>query len=58
MNTSESGGIGFVGVLQIVFIVLKLVKVINWSWFIVLLPFEIGVAAVILLILLAIWGNK
>ena len=29
---SSSGGIGFCGLLTIVFIVLKLCKVINWSW--------------------------
>lgn len=34
-NNSSSGGkggIGFTGALQIAFIVLKLCKVINWSW--------------------------
>lgn len=34
----ERGGIGFTGILQIVFIVLKLCGVINWSWWLVLLP--------------------
>ena len=34
----QQGGIGFVGVLQIVFIVLKLCGVINWNWWLVLLP--------------------
>lgn len=37
-NSSRSGGIGFVGVLTIVFIVLKLVGVIDWSWLWVLSP--------------------
>ena len=37
-NVNVSSGIGFMGVLQIVFIVLKLVKVINWSWIWVLSP--------------------
>ena len=32
-------GIGLFGVLGIVFTVLKLVGVINWSWWLVLLPF-------------------
>lgn len=31
-------GIGFVGLLQIVFIVLKLCKVITWTWLWVLSP--------------------
>jgi len=37
-TSSTRGGIGFVGLLTIVFIVLKLVGVINWSWFWVLSP--------------------
>lgn len=32
MASSSGGGIGFCGLLTIVFIVLKLTKVINWSW--------------------------
>lgn len=31
MNNNSSGGIGICGVLGIVFIVLKIVGVINWS---------------------------
>lgn len=37
-NTKVSGGIGFVGLLTIVFIVLKLTHIINWSWLWVLAP--------------------
>ena len=37
------GDIGFTGVLTIVFIVLKLCKVINWSWIWVLSPIWISV---------------
>ena len=36
-NTSK-GGIGFTGLLQIAFIVLKLCGVIDWSWWMVLSP--------------------
>lgn len=51
-NGNSSGGIGFFGVLTIVFIVLKLCGVINWSWLWVLSPIWIGfvVFAIILLI--------
>lgn len=35
---SKSGGIGFVGLLTIVFIVPKLTGVIAWSWWWVLSP--------------------
>lgn len=31
-NSNSSTGLGFASVLGIVFIVLKLCKVINWSW--------------------------
>lgn len=42
-----SGGIGFVGLLQIVFIVLKLCGVIDWSWWLVMLPLIIEVGFVV-----------
>ena len=41
-NYSRSG-IGFIGMLQIVFIVLKLCGFINWSWFLVLAPLWIDI---------------
>ena len=37
-NASGAGGIGFAGLLTIVFIVLKLTHVITWSWWWVLSP--------------------
>jgi hypothetical protein len=37
-NSSTSGGIGFLGLLTILFIGLKLGHVINWSWWWVLSP--------------------
>lgn len=40
-NTS-GGGIGFVGLLTIVFITLKLAGVITWSWWLVFLPMIIS----------------
>lgn len=46
----SSGGIGFVGVLQIVFIVLKLCGVINWAWWIVLAPLWGSAALTIIMI--------
>ena len=48
---STGGGIGFVGLLQVAFIVLKLCHVINWSWFWVLSPLWISAAGTILIIL-------
>lgn len=47
-NTSSSGGgIGFLGLLTIVFIVLKLIGFISWSWWWVLSPIWIPFAIVI-----------
>ncbi len=53
-NTYVSSGIGFVGVLQIVFIVLKLCNLINWSWWLVLLPIIISGGLTILLLVVAL----
>ncbi|QXM18587.1 hypothetical protein Phab24_id142 [Acinetobacter phage Phab24] len=41
-NNTSSGGIGFVGLLTIVFITLKLTGVITWSWWLVFLPMIIS----------------
>lgn len=49
-KTTVNGGIGFVGLLTIAFIVLKLLGKITWSWWWVLSPLWIN-AAVVLLIL-------
>ncbi len=54
-SSSSSGGIGFCGLLTIVFITLKLTKVIDWSWWWVLSPIwgSIVVAIVIFLVVFA-----
>ncbi len=52
-NSGSSGGIGFVGLLTIAFVVLKLCSVIEWSWWWVLSPIWIA-AALVLAILLVI----
>jgi len=43
-SNNNSGGIGFAGLLTIVFITLKLCNVITWSWWWVLSPLWIGLA--------------
>ena len=50
-KSTSSGGIGLCGLLAIVFIILKLCKVIAWPWLWVLAPLWIP-AAIILLCLL------
>ena len=51
VSSSSSSGIGFVGLLTIVFIVLKLLGKITWSWWWVLSPLWISAAFVILIVL-------
>lgn len=51
--SSSGGGISVLGLLGIVFIVLKLVGVIAWSWWWVLAPFWIPLA--IVLAVLLVW---
>jgi len=49
----NSGGIGFIGLLTIVFIVLKLTHILDWSWWWVLSPlwvsFGVGIIAMIIM---------
>lgn len=51
-NKSSSGGIGFGGLLCLVFIVLKLCGVIDWGWVWVLSPIWISIILVILLVII------
>lgn len=50
---TASGGVGFLGVLTLIFIFLKLTGEITWSWWWVLAPIWIPWAAVGALFLLA-----
>ena len=51
---SDSSGIGFIGLLTILFIGLKLGGVIGWSWPWVLSPLWIGAAAVLAIVLVVL----
>lgn len=53
-SSSSSGGIGFVGLLTIVFIALKLIGYIDWSWWWVLSPILISFAFIAVTVLIAI----
>ena len=55
-TSSASGGIGFVGLLTIVFIVLKLTGHITWSWVWVLSPFWISALLTGVVLLLVVMG--
>lgn len=50
VGVAAGGGLGFGSTLTIVFIILKLTKVINWSWWWVFSPTLIPLAFSILLI--------
>lgn len=51
-NSSNSGRLGLFSLLGMVFIVLKICHVINWSWWWVTLPFWGGAALVGLIVVL------
>ena len=58
-TTTVSGGIGFTGVLTVVFIVLRLIPhgdghIINWSWWWVLSPLWINALIMITLIVITV----
>lgn len=51
-NNSTSSGIGFTGLLTIVFIVLKLCHVIEWSWLWVLAPLWISIILGLIIVII------
>ena len=53
MKNNNNGRIGFCGLLTIVFIVLKLCKVISWSWLWVLSPIWLPLALAITFVIVA-----
>lgn len=56
MKETSSNGIGFAGLLAIVFIVLKLLDKINWSWLWVLSPLWIPLVLVLAIcIIVFLW---
>lgn len=58
-RASASGGIGFIGLLTIAFIVLKLCHIIEWPWLWVLSPLWItGGLVVLFLIVLLVFFLK
>jgi CHASE1-domain containing sensor protein len=49
-SKSSSGGVGFAGLLTIAFVVLKLCKVIDWSWWWVISPILISIGLALLVL--------
>lgn len=56
VSSSSSSGIGFVGLLTILFIALKLTGYITWSWVWVLSPIWITASFVVLIIAFVVWA--
>ena len=52
MAKSSTSGIGVTGLLGVVFVTLKLCGVIDWSWWLVTLPFWGGLVIAILMVLI------
>lgn len=53
-SSGSGGGIGFIGLLTILFIALKLTGFIDWSWLWILSPIWILVAVVVLIVVCAV----
>lgn len=49
-SSSSTGGIGFCGLLTILFIALKLTHFIDWSWWWVLAPIWVTISVVLLVV--------
>ena len=54
VSSSSSSGIGFSGLLTVLFVGLKLTGYIDWSWWWVTSPLWIGFSIVILVLLIAV----
>lgn len=55
---NSSGGIGFFGVLQVAFIVLKLIGKISWSWIWVFSPTWIVILIAVLIVMILTWLRR
>lgn len=53
-NSNVYNGIGFFGLLQVVFIALKVAKVIDWSWWLVFLPtwIDLGMCLIVIIVVI------
>ena len=58
MNNNTGSSIGLLDVILVVNIVLKLIGVINWSWWVVLWPLWASIAIIIIFIIIVkvFWG--
>jgi hypothetical protein len=57
-DNNTSGGIGFIGLLAILFIGLKLGGIISWSWLWVLAPIWVPLGLVLVMLGLLAWTHS
>lgn len=57
-NNSGSGGIGFCGLLTVLFIALKLTGTIGWPWLWVLAPLWIPIALLVIVMIVIAAGDN
>ena len=57
-NKAKQGGLGIVSVLTIIFIVLKLLGVVQWSWIWVLSPIWISAVLVVAVFSVILIGGR
>lgn len=58
MKHNTQTGIGFFGLLALIFITLKLIGVIKWSWFWVLSPLWGSIVGGLIITALIVWFYK
>ena len=57
-KTVKSGGMGFISILTLIFIVLKLTNNIDWSWLWVLSPLWISTILFIIILAIIMIGGR
>lgn len=58
MNTNNTTGIGILDVILVIFIILKLVGVITWPWWVVLIPLWVSLVLIAIVIIIFIIYKK
>lgn len=53
-NSTSSGGVGFFGLMFLIFMTLKLTNVIDWSWWWVTAPLWGGFALIFIVIMIVV----
>lgn len=57
VKNESSGGIGFCGLLTLLFVALKLTGYIDWSWWVVTAPMWVPLVVILALIIVGVyWG--